>query len=222
MLHLQVSRKLIMMCDASDMLAAALEQMDGIIAGTTKSWKILCTKKDSFSSFLSFAALHSHQQCSHLLKLKDTNYLKEFLGSMHVCKLARRINLHCECFCRFVRTESMRSERHYKAFPLFQHWWNLMLIQYATTILSISGNIRAASEKSECLRLKQEWISWRLCFSIHSVIMEVDVPLFTSSDSKPPEHCGHSHPTCVWFWKVLKVATAKQSRFKMNLHKNSI
>ncbi len=36
MLHLQVSRKVIMMCDASEMLAAALEQMDGIIAGTTK------------------------------------------------------------------------------------------------------------------------------------------------------------------------------------------
>lgn len=133
---------------------------------------------------------------------------------MHICKLSRRINLHWECFCRFVRTESMRSEQHYTAFPLFQHGWNLMLIQYATTILSISGNIRDTSDKNECFCLEQEWVSWRLCFSIHSVIMEVDVLLFASSDNKPPEQCSHSHPTCVLFWKVLKVATAKHADLK--------
>lgn len=49
-----------MMCDASEMLAAALEQMDGIIAGTTKSAVVL------------FADLHSHRLCDNVYKKQCT------------------------------------------------------------------------------------------------------------------------------------------------------
>lgn len=131
-------------------------------------------------------------------KKKCTQKRKEyFLGAMLAHKPTKGILLCCECFCRYIRDESMRPELHYQLFPLFHHWWNLMCIQYATTILSISKQIRGTSES--CLCLQQEWISWRSCFSIQSVIVAVDVPLFTSSDNKPPERWGHSHPTCVLF-----------------------